>query len=517
MEQLAAKFPTRRGLPFIGSAHEVLTRDHNKLLELVYKESFNPKYENFGSGWFGHRLIIAIVNPKDIEVFLSSSELITKSEEYNYFEPWFGNGILISNGKMWKHQRKLIAPTFHLNVLKRFMNEFNENSQKVIERMRKNLGKQIDCHDYMSEIMVETLLETVMGVKLEDQGKKCSTYATSVLRMCDIIHTRQIKLWLRGDFIFKWTKMAKEFDKNLNIILNMTNSVFKKKKEEILKKISEYAKVNEKIEIEEVKEETVIESNPNGNFSYGQASGIIDDLDDDNAIGEKKRLPFLESLIERSHNGDGLSEEDVKNQINTIMFEGHDTTAAASSFFLCIMADRQDIQAKCVEELDTIFGNSNRPVTFQDTLEMKYLERCIMETLRLFPPVPVIARQTLQDVKMASEDLTIPSGTTVLLVLFKVHRRPEIYPDPEKYDPDRFLPENSAGRHFYSFVPFSAGPRGCVGRKYAMLKLKILLANILRNFHVKDGKPMKDWKLQGDIILKRSDGFNITLEPRKRV
>ncbi|XP_046688659.1 cytochrome P450 4g15-like [Homalodisca vitripennis] len=147
---------------------------------------------------------------------------------------------------------------------------------------------------------------------------------------------------------------------------------------------------------------------------------------------------------------------------------------------------------------------------------MKYLERCIMETLRMYPPVPVIAREIQQDLQLASMDKVVPAHSTVVIATFKLHRRPDIYNNPDHFDPDNFLPEKSASRHYYSFIPFSAGPRSCVGRKYAMLKLKVILSTILRNFKVVGGKKQPNWQLQADIILKRTDGFNIKLVPRKR-
>lgn len=155
-------------------------------------------------------------------------------------------------------------------------------------------------------------------------------------------------------------------------------------------------------------------------LSFGQAAALKDDLDiDDNDVGEKKRQAFLDLLMEAGQNGSVLTDEEVKEQVDTIMFEvsyrlqilkgsiidkpflqGHDTTAAASSFFLSVMGCHPDIQEKVIQELDEIFGDSDRPVTFQDTLEMKYLERCLMETLRLFPPVPIIAREINTDLKL---------------------------------------------------------------------------------------------------------------------
>ena len=172
-------------------------------------------------------------------------------------------------------------------------------------------------------------------------------------------------------------------------------------------------------------------------------------------------------------------------------------------------------QDKVVQELDQIFGDSDRPCTFQDTLEMKYLERCMMETLRLYPPVPVIARHMKEDLKLVSGDYIIPAGTTVVVATYKLHRSESIYPNPDKFDPDNFLPERQANRHYYAFVPFSAGPRSCVGRKYAMLKLKVILSTVLRQFRVHSDIKEEDFRLQADIILKREEGFQVRLEPRK--
>lgn len=177
-----------------------------------------------------------------------------------------------------------------------------------------------------------------------------------------------------------------------------------------------------------------------------------------------------------------------------------------------------DVQQRVYEEQQAIFGGDmERDCTFADTLQMNYLERVICETLRMFPPVPIIARKTGEDVKLPSGPYTVAKGTTVVISQFIVHRRADVFPDPEKFDPDRFLPERSAGRHFYGFIPFSAGPRSCVGRKFAMLQLKVLLSTIVRHYKIHSTRTEKDFKLQGDIILKLANGFHIYLEPRKYI
>lgn len=166
--------------------------------------------------------------------------------------------------------------------------------------------------------------------------------------------------------------------------------------------------------------------------------------------------------------------------------------------------------------MDQIFGNSDRIITFEDILEMKYLERCLLEALRLYPPVPYVGRQINSDLRLASGDYVIPAGATIAIATFNLHRWDKIYPNPTKYDPDNFLPERQAKRHYYSFIPFSAGPRSCVGRKYAMLKMKIILATAMRQFHVHSHLKEEDFRLQADLILKREEGFPIRMEPRVR-
>lgn len=145
---------------------------------------------------------------------------------------------------------------------------------------------------------------------------------------------------------------------------------------------------------------------------------------------------------------------------------------------------------------------------------MNYLERVIFETLRMYPPVPIIAREVQENVKLASKPYIIPAGSTVVIVTLKIHRNENIYDKPDVFDPDNFLPERTQNRHHYAFIPFSAGPRSCVGRKYALLKLKILLSTILRSYKIFSSCTEADFKLQGDIILKRTDGFRIRVEPR---
>ncbi|KAF5302921.1 hypothetical protein FQA39_LY02101 [Lamprigera yunnana] len=510
--ELAEKLPGPKGWPIIGNALDFIGTSPD-VFSCVYKHTYN--FDRVIKMWIGPKLLVFLFDPKDVEIILSSHVYIDKSSEYTFFKPWLGNGLLISTGQKWRSHRKLIAPTFHLNVLKGFIDLFNANSIATVEKMRKEEGNTFDCHDYMSEATVEMLLETAMGVSKTTQDQSGYEYAMAVMKMCDILHLRHTKLWLRPNLIFGLTKYGKIQEHLLNVIHSLTRKVVKSKMELFNKgmrgpAVEVHKKLTSNVETPQVHTNTV-----NG-VSFGQSTGLKDDLDvEDNDVGEKKRLAFLDLMIEASQNGTIITDEEIKEQVDTIMFEGHDTTAAGSSFFLSLMGIYPDVQEKVIREMDEIFGDSDRPATFADTLEMKYLERCLLETLRLYPPVPVIARQLKENVKLANGDHTLPAGCTVVVTTIKIHRRSDIYPNPDQFDPDNFLPDRSANRHYYAFIPFSAGPRSCVGRKYAMLKLKILLSTIMRNFRIKSDLTEKDFKLQGDIILKRAEGFKIRMESRK--
>lgn len=218
-----------------------------------------------------------------------------------------------------------------------------------------------------------------MGVSKKTQDKSGFEYAMAVMRMCDILHARHRSFFLRNEFIFTLTRYYKEQGRLLNIIHGLTTKVIKSKKaafEQGTRGSLAQCELKAAALEREQQEQDNAGSNPpptNGEaatpvagLSYGQSAGLKDDLDvEDNDIGEKKRLAFLDLMLESAQNGALITDTEIKEQVDTIMFEGHDTTAAGSSFFLSLMGIHQEIQDRVLAELDSIFGDSQRPATFQ--------------------------------------------------------------------------------------------------------------------------------------------------------
>lgn len=140
-----------------------------------------------------------------------------------------------------------------------------------------------------------------------------------------------------------------------------------------------------------------------------------------------------------------------------------------NSFVFMMLGMFQDIQERVYEEIIDVIG-PDRSVTYKDLPNLQLMERVIKETMRLFPVGPILVRKLTGDIAMG--DKVLPEGGSVVLGIIVCHRNPEIWPDPLKFDPDRFLPEEVAKRHPYAWLPFSGGPRNCVGKIGTLFKME---------------------------------------------
>ncbi|XP_046463634.1 cytochrome P450 4C1-like [Daphnia pulex] len=432
--------------------------------------------------WIGPFPMITIGSAEGAEVVLGSNKIIDKGREYNFIQPWLATGLLTSTGSKWHKRRKMLTPTFHFKILEEFIHVINEQSDVLVEKLNEKVGQDFDIFPFITRCTLDVICETAMGRHVNAQGKSDSDYVQAVYKVTRIIQARQTRPWLQIEWLFRLLPVGLEQKRCLSILHGFTDQVIRERKLEY-----KLQKAKEEKETERI-------------------------ADNDNFIPKKSRLAFLDLLIEASQDGKVLSDLDIREEVDTFMFEGHDTTAAAINWSLFLIGGNPEVQEKVSEELTRVFGESDRPITMADLSELKYLEYCIKEALRLYPSVPIMSRALLEDVTVCGYD--IPVGSTLMIVPYIIHRDPTYFPDPESFKPERFFPENIQGRHPYAYVPFSAGPRNCIGQKFAQMEEKIILASVLRRFHVKSLDKADDMPVLAELILRPRDGIRLHLTPK---
>ncbi|GFR15369.1 cytochrome P450 4V2 [Trichonephila clavata] len=433
--------------------------------------------------WVSYVPFIILTKAEAVEALISGTKFMEKNWSYNWLQPWLGTGLLTSHGSKWKSRRKLLTPSFHFEILKDFLPVFNEQSKVLVKRLRKET--EMDSTDIVMPITLcslDIMCETTLGVSVGAQENTDSPYVKSVTRAGEIIMERMLSSWYWFDFLFNFMEKGKELNHHINILHNFTLGVIQEKKRKLM-------------------------------------SG------DPDIDSKRKRMALMDLLLEHHIKTRTLTEEDIREEVDTFAFEGHDTTAMGMSWALYMIGLHKDVQSKIHEELDCIFGDDvERPVETDDLKDMKYLECVLKESQRLYPSVPLIARRITEDTTISrriTEDTTIcgysvPKDSSCIVAVNLLHRDPTVFPAPEKFDPDRFLPENSIDRKPFAYIPFSAGPRNCIGQRFAIMEEKVIVSSILRNYTIESLDQRDKIPPAPELILRSSMPIRIRIRPREK-
>ncbi|KAL1464635.1 hypothetical protein WDU94_004264 [Cyamophila willieti] len=211
-----------------------------------------------------------------------------------------------------------------------------------------------------------------------------------------------------------------------------------------------------------------------------------------------------------------MSHEDLVCEIITVISVGFDTTKTANAIILHMMAFHPKIQEDVFQEIKSVLGDDpNTPPTYNQLHDLHLLTRVIKETLRLFPSAPIMAREAEDEIQV--DGYTVPKGTTMGVMIYGIHRDPQYWTDPNQFNPDRFLPSETARRNLNTYLPFSTGSRNCIGNKYAMLQMKTTVSTILRRYKILPGdkcKSMDDIRFEFGLTMRLLPGNDIRLAPR---
>nr|Q964T1.1 RecName: Full=Cytochrome P450 4c21; AltName: Full=CYPIVC21 [Blattella germanica]AAK69411.1 cytochrome P450 [Blattella germanica] len=473
-KRMLQKIPGAPSLPLIGTALPILYR--RKEDRMTWIEEILEKYKPLILWYFGNRPFVNISSPELIEVVLRNTQLIDKAFLYDLFHSWLGTGLLTSSGAKWHQHRKIITPTFHFSILEGFITIFAEKSEILVRKLQKEVGRgPFFIRQYVSNCALDIICETAMGTSVNAQDEGFSEYVTAINKMTDVLSDRMANPLLYPEFIFKLTPYYWTHKKCLKVLNGFVNKIIQERKEE--RKKSKVTQTSE-----------------------------------DADIGKKKRVPFLDTLLDASEDDNKLTDTDILEEVHTFMFEGHDTVSAAMTWLLFELGHHPEIQEEAYKEVQDIFQGSDRVPTMADLNNMNYLERVIKESLRLHPSVIYFVREAHQDFELGG--YTIPAGTNIDFSVPFIHRNPEIFPNPRCFNPDNFLPDRVVNRHPYAYIPFSAGPRNCIGQRFALLEEKVVLSYLLRHYRFRTVNKREDSKFKLEMINTPVKPIQLIIEAR---
>ncbi|EDW10129.2 cytochrome P450 4e3 [Drosophila mojavensis] len=449
---LSGQFPGPRPFPIVGNLLQLgFTPDAYLRTLLKWFKQYN--YKNICL-WAGPLPYIMFVENNYVEHILSSTALTYKYEPYNLLYPWLGSGLLTGNGHQWAVRRKLITPSFHFRILRDFLHIMNETSGRFMKLLEHESeaaqGAAFDVQALVNRNTIDVICETAMGTRVNSIEGRPSPIVGAIDSLCHIISERVFSLFKRSDSFFKCTRL------------------YKQQQQALMTLRTEFAQIIEQ-------RRRLLQA----------ASYEAPQLDDDLLDAKRPKMAFLDNLLTAEVDGKPLTFEEIFEEVSTFMFEGHDTTASAITFAIWCLAWSPDAQQRAYEEQARMYATADgreRDPTHQELQDMKYLDLVIKETLRLFPSVPFIFRTMREATTILDKHL--PKDTTIGLPILAIGHCPHSFEAPYEFRPERFEAAERTKANAFDNVPFSAGPRNCIGQKFALLELKVTLSKLLRRFHI---------------------------------
>lgn len=408
--------------------------------------------------WKGLMTIFMLNNPEHVRQVLSQAHPDFTKDLYDYrvLQQTLGKGLVTNDGEHWARQRKLMQPMFHHKVVNAFdeaINAYTAALAKRWENIRPDEPVALDRD--MSKITFQIVAATLFGSEIDEHAEE----------VADSINVININTKTLAAFFSLYPFVPTPHNRRARSV--------KARLEHIIYKV----------------------------------------IDGRRARGVETR-DLLDRLLgaRDEQTGEGMEEQQIRDEVLTLMLAGHETSSTALQWTFHALSKYPEVEARLIEELDQVLGG--RPATAADLSQLPYLKQVVQETMRLYPPVWGIARKSVKPQEFGG--YALPAGAYISIMPYSLHRHPEFWPDPERFDPERFTPQNSQGRHPYSYIPFAAGPRTCIGVGMSMLEIQLVLAQLLQRFKVRmvPGHVVKPW---ATITYRPRHGVKAFIEPRRRV
>jgi cytochrome P450 len=454
--------PGPRGLPIMGTSF-MASRDSTQKLLRWAREYGDIVYYRFFDFHF-----YVLFHPQHIEqVLLGKTGNFVKGITSRANPELFGNGLLTSEGDFWRRQRRLSNPAFHRQSLARYAEITTEEATRLLEPWKD--GETRNIHNDMMNVTLRIVLRSLFGTELEKHMPIIEPALEAI--MVSSSGFNSIAFYLRIP-----TRTRKRHFLAVEKLNEVVYGLIARGREKLTSSQSRTT---------------------NGD---PRAS----------AIGDAKDLLTL-LLTARDDDGNSMSNQQLRDEVITLLLAGHETTALNLSWSWYLLAQHPEVEAKLHAELDSVLGG--RLPSASDLPKLQYTDKVIRETLRLYPPAWRIFRRTEEQLQVG--EYILPAGSNIVLSQWVTQRDPRWFSEPTRFNPERWNEDAAAKLPRFAYFPFGGGPRVCIGAGFAMMEATLLLATIAQRYRM---RLMSNQRVEplASITLRPKNGIRVSLEERTR-
>jgi cytochrome P450 len=338
------------------------------------------------------------------------------------FRPFAGEGLLTSDGALWKRQRRLMQPAFHHGQLVTYGAVMVEYAARMADMFRD--GQTLDVDADMSKLTLRIVGKTLFGADVAGEAEEVGRLMVSVLDAANqrLNSALQLPSWVPTARNLREKRALARLDEILQGLIATRRS------------------------------------------SCEQTNDLLSVL--------------LGATDEDS--GSGMSDQQLRDEMMTLFLAGHETTAMALTWTWYLISQHPDVEARLHAELDRVLHR--RTPTAADLVHLPFTEMVVREAMRLYPPAAGFAREPIEDVTIGG--YTVPRGSLVTVNIYALHRDPRFFEEPERFDPERFATGWEDRIPRYAYLPFGGGPRVCIGNGFATMEARLILATVARRWRL---------------------------------
>lgn len=448
-------------------------------LERSWHEQYGPIYGTYA----GLRPVLTILEPELIkQVLVSDFGCFVNRKQLNVYHSITNHNLFNSIGEQWKRIRSLVTPTFSSGKLKRMSPTMVDNVRRLLDNLKHAPGGRINAKQTFCGLTINVIASTVFGVQTNassGQGNAFIKHGTHFhsLNRWKVLVAQSMPRWLNSLLGIKYIFNKEDMDFFLAMIKQVLDN---RKRQE---------NYHQKRDLIQLLLNASIDEQEWRQHGYEALEATMDDKEHQQGNLYELRIPvfhfgFVSETISQAANQTKLTRNEVIAQAILFFVAGFETTSSTLAHCAFELAQSQPVQQRLRDELVAKLGDMNSESdAYLETVmnHCPYLDACIKETLRKYPPLNRLERRVNVDGYQLGP-VRLPRNQLVEISNLALHYDPQYFPNPHCFQPDRFMPENKDNFVPYTYMPFGLGPRNCVGIRFAYQELKLCLALLLTRF-----------------------------------